>query len=253
MKPQLTTQPQSSKLRAMLNGNIPAKGILLSSTLMFVLLFLFPSCSENSSLSSITSSIKNSVASGVEAIGGSARGVPAIGLAQSPVQRAGAIATPGAAKQSLEASTSGTSDIYIGMTRIELLNLYPGAKETTASTIELHDAAYDVPGVWTFSFRDEKLSWFVFNGYNTEINPDSFTQSLKTARTLIDTYTAILGLPGQLSKGIEVFKDPTVQRHQGYKVISAQWDTPKGKIVVDFSFLGEGNDYSFLVTLQASA
>ncbi|KGE70802.1 hypothetical protein DC28_15040 [Spirochaeta lutea] len=233
---------------AQLNYPMKKHSIVNPGLMGLILVLALAGCSSEGSLSSLTQTVRNSITSGVEAVGESTRGVPAVGLAEAPLHRAQG---PQIAQDSL--APHQTTDIYIGMSKAELLALYPRAKETTASTIELQDAAFDVSGVWTFSFRDNKLSWFVFNGYNQDITSDSFTRTLKTAETLIDSYTAILGLPGQISRGISVFKDPRIQRHQGYQVISAQWNTPKGKIVVDFSFLGEGNDYSFLVTLQASA
>jgi hypothetical protein len=43
------------------------------------------------------------------------------------------------------------------------------------------------------------------------------------------------------------------QAHNGYKVREAQWRTPHGQVVVDFSFLGEGGVYSLLLTIQATS
>lgn len=165
----------------------------------------------------------------------------------SDIELASLISSP-AARSSIEKGI-----VYIGMTESSLRQTFPARDITQVGPglVDVVDRS-DIPGKWTLNFKDGKLSWFVFNSEIRKIGSDEFKKSLDMTRKLIGKYSDALGTPGRLVRGIEDFRDPSVQKHQGYQVLNAVWNTPEGRIIVNFSFIGEDNNYSFLVSLQGS-
>ena len=152
------------------------------------------------------------------------------------------------------ATDESSQGIRIGMSREAVVGQFNTGlvTEISSSIVEVAEHGPDFPGKWTFNFNEDKLTWFVFNASSNEISNDKFQQYLVMTQGLIDKYAQALGTPGRVTRGIQEFRDPASQKHQGYQVLHASWDHSGGRVVVNYSFIGEGNNYSFLVSLQGS-
>lgn len=151
-------------------------------------------------------------------------------------------------------NNSQSQDIKIGMKR-ELVKAQFDASqvlEINNSIIEVEDPDSQYPGKWIFNFNDEVLTWFVFNSSSTDISRSNFDTYLKMAEGLITKYSQALGRSGRITRGILEFRDPALTRHQGYQVLNAIWEDGNSRVLINYSFIGEGNNYSFLVSLQVS-
>lgn len=151
-------------------------------------------------------------------------------------------------------ANENSQGIRIGMSRDAVVGQFNAGlvTEISSSIVEVDEHGSDLPGKWTFNFSEDKLTWFVFNASSNEITNDNFQQYLRMTQGLIDKYAQALGTPGRVTRGIQDFRDPANQKHQGYQVLHASWDNSGGRVVVNYSFIGEGNNYSFLVSLQGS-
>jgi hypothetical protein len=138
-------------------------------------------------------------------------------------------------------------------------------KEVIVSTVTLYDSVQldsdlwqldgnlgDIGGRWTISFANNKVSWFAFSSFDHYINENEFTDTLSRIQEVVELYSKFLGNPRRVITGITTYKDPYTHQHQGYQVFQAQWEANGSRVVVDFSFVGEGRDYGFLVTFQGS-
>ena len=109
---------------------------------------------------------------------------------------------------------------------------------------------HGVKGEWTYSFDEGRLGWYGFSKYWSEadeITAENFDKGLATARSLIASYTKMLGKPQSLKERNTQFKDPTKIRHWGYDVIEARWVSPQGKLTVSFDFHGGKGVYFLLL------
>jgi hypothetical protein len=143
---------------------------------------------------------------------------------------------------------------WIGMSPDQLKTLYPDIAVSADSKDRYTRRAteYGLQGEWLYSFTNSQLNWFVFNASETVIDKPNFSACLAATTDIIDSYRQILGQPQNLRVGIDTFNDPEIKPHNGYLVEQATWESPVGRIRVDFSFLGENKAYEFLVTLQVS-
>lgn len=143
---------------------------------------------------------------------------------------------------------------WIGMSVSDLKALYPDitAAPDSKDRFVRTSNEFGLDGSWMYSFTNQKLHWFVFNASQTVINKPNFSACLAATTNIIENYKEILGQPQRFRVGIPTFNDPEIKAHNGYLVEQASWDSPVGRIKVDFSFLGENKAYEFLVSLQVS-
>jgi hypothetical protein len=144
--------------------------------------------------------------------------------------------------------------LTLGLEKDAIISRFPygNAREMSKDIIEIDDVNFGIPGTWTLGFRASSLAWFSFTGYTSAINPLEFDATLERTEILLDHYSLVFGDPLRFTKGLQEFKDPSMYQHRGYQVLHALWETSEGNIIVDFSFIGEGDEYAFLVTIQGS-
>jgi len=144
--------------------------------------------------------------------------------------------------------------IQLGMAKETLLSMFASNLVTNAEMDlwQVQGNLGEIPGRWTVSFLNNRVTWFAFSSFEHQINADEFSYTLSRTQEVVDLYSQFLGTPRRIILGITQFKDPTTHQHQGYQVYQAQWEANGSRVVVDFSFVGEGRDYGFLVTVQGS-
>jgi hypothetical protein len=154
---------------------------------------------------------------------------------------------------SMESGDVSVGELSIGMSEQAFLSMYPGAREEGIGRYARTSREFGISGKWIYAFHDGVLSWYIFNAHQTEISEESFKRTYQAAGEIIDRYTGRYGTPWREDRGYSEYINPMNQAHNGYKVREAQWRTPHGQVVVDFSFLGEGGVYSLLLTIQATS
>lgn len=144
--------------------------------------------------------------------------------------------------------------VQLGMEKELLVAMVPidSSIPVDSDLWQLEGILGDIPGRWTISFSNDQVSWFAFSSFDHQINEDEFIHTLSRTQEVVELYSLFLGSPRRIISGITQFKDPTTHQHQGYQVYQALWEENGSRIVIDFSFVGEGRDYGFLVTVQGS-
>jgi len=105
-------------------------------------------------------------------------------------------------------------------------------------------------GSWVYDFKDNKLNRYNFDSYSDEINQANFDKYLTVKQDIIENFKRQFGEPTELEFENEIFKDPYVERHWGYDVISAIWRTPEMDFRVQFHFIGSHRDYNFIFSMN---
>ena len=144
------------------------------------------------------------------------------------------------------------SDIKPGLALDNFKNIYPDAKPDNATGQWITNIEEEgISGNWIYTFTNEELSWFIFNGYIDEISEEVFYSCKNATEKLITKYTTQYGKPNKIEKGIQIFKDPLKENHWGYPVLGADWIKENYSIHISFSFIGGNKEpYRFLVTIE---
>jgi TPP-dependent trihydroxycyclohexane-1,2-dione (THcHDO) dehydratase len=143
--------------------------------------------------------------------------------------------------------------VYIGMSIDDFKNIYPEVvPEDYSSTqaFERQETIAGIDGKWYYDFKDSKLTWFQFDRYFNEINQANFDKCLKETRQIIADYKEKYGEPIKYEEEETKFKDPYKERHWGYDVTKAVWQTDKMKILVEFHFMGGKGEYNFIIKID---
>ena len=150
--------------------------------------------------------------------------------------------------------TDNQLPIQLGMSKEVIVSTVSidGPIEVDSDLWQIEGNLGDIGGRWTISFSNNKVSWFAFSSFDHQVNEHEFIDTLSRTQEVVEIYSRFLGNPRRVITGITQFKDPSTHQHQGYQVFQAQWEANGSRIVVDFSFVGEGRDYGFLVTVQGS-
>ncbi len=155
--------------------------------------------------------------------------------------------------QGYSSSSDAERGIRLGMSIDDFRALYPQARVNEGDQFIRQSREFGIPGRWVYSFHGDRLSWFMFNAHQTDVSADLFERTYQAANDFINKYSVLYGTPWREDQGHNEFINPAEKAHRGYKVKEAQWRIPDGRVVVDFSFLGEGGVYSLLLTVQASS
>ncbi|GEM_PF-1466442 len=148
--------------------------------------------------------------------------------------------------------TEGVAEARIrtGMTPKAFRTLYPEAELSSYCEYRRKETLGGLSGERTFAFREKKLAWHVFNAYEEEISRENFHRFRDAAESLIDEYRLLHGEPDRKTRGITGFTDPSKSPHEGYEVLSAEWQMPDETSAIRFSFIGDRGKYAFLVTVE---
>lgn len=130
-----------------------------------------------------------------------------------------------------------TADIAVGMDSTAFASLFPGAIIPPNGQWTRPDEIHGLRGEWTYSFYHHRLSWFVFNSYDSILSPTTFRQYLAATRLAIQDYTNRYGSPSQLMTGVLVFENPN-HGYPGYPVLQASWNSGTENLRIEYSVLG---------------
>lgn len=158
--------------------------------------------------------------------------------------------TLGAASCTDEAESDPESPVSVGMSRRSFQSLHPGVELCSSCELRRTESLQGLVGEWTYAFRDDKLAWYVFNAYEEVVTQDNFERFRQAAEALIDEYGETHGEPNRISRGISSFTNPHTSPHEGYEVLSAEWQKPGEILSLRFNFIGDRGKYSFLLTLE---
>lgn len=140
-----------------------------------------------------------------------------------------------------------------GMTQYQFEQHLPGAMRKTSDTLWQRPATVQgLPGKWSYHFRDDLLSEYVFEAHSRELTAKRFAQWRSGANAIIAQLTRDMGPPTTITKGDQHFRDPAKDHHWGYDVVDAYWNRIKYGVRVKFTFFGGKGDY-FFVTSQEVA
>jgi len=131
------------------------------------------------------------------------------------------------------------ADIAIGMSAADFLRIYPAAKISSNGQWELPGEIGGLRGTWIYSFNRRKLSWYIFNSYEPDVNKVTFVEYLDATKKAITAFNATYGQPDSTSRGLTEFKDPQAG-FGGYPVISASWLKGRENVRIDYSVLAGG-------------
>ena len=138
-----------------------------------------------------------------------------------------------------------------GISLNQLKTVYPQATPDSHGQVRIKDTIAGLDGEWTFSFSGSVLSWATFDALYTDINENTFYLCRNATMEIIDSNTAEIGTPPRIEKGIQVFKDPSLQPHWGYSVIRAEWKDAGISKIIQFVFQGgKGERFSFRVSIE---
>ena len=141
----------------------------------------------------------------------------------------------------------------IGMSLEQAKKLYPKAKESKYQeeiNLTHEDTIHGLVSAWGLNFKDDKLSWMMFNYYDGKLSETNFKKCLKATKEIIADYTKWYGEPDELITGNQKYVDPYKKKHWGYDVLEARWKNVNGeKMKVEFTFLGGKGEYQFLVVI----
>ena len=113
------------------------------------------------------------------------------------------------------------------------------------------DAKVDkLDGRWAYNFVDNKLNWFMFNSYSDDLNQANFNKYLSVTQLVIDDFKQIYGEPDEFVFENKTYKDPYIERHWGYDVMSAVWHTDEMSFKIEFIFMGGKGEYNFLFKMN---
>ncbi len=130
-----------------------------------------------------------------------------------------------------------TADIAVGMSVRDFGAIFPGAKIPATGQWTRPDEIHGLRGEWTYSFYRNRLSWFVFNSYESNVTVTTFREYLDATRKAIDSFTQDYGRPSETVRGVLEFKDPRAG-YPGYPVLKASWSTGSENLRIDYSVLG---------------
>lgn len=154
----------------------------------------------------------------------------------------------------LSFAASSQPKAKIGMSIDEVKALYPNANSVfneSNSVITQKETIYGLENEWGFRFRDEKVDWIYFHHYENDFNEENFAVFFNAAKKTIADYESIFGQADQIEIGDTVFKDPYIERHWGYDVITAKWtNAQEMKIKVQFHFAGGKAHYYLLFKIH---
>lgn len=143
--------------------------------------------------------------------------------------------------------------VYIGMSQSEFLEIYSNLDKTNTTPDKqwtIKETIYSLNGEWTYSFKNNKLDWYVWDYYDEDITEEKFNKCLNTTKKIFDKNSQLLGKPTK-SEDFEMnYKDPYKQRHWGYEVCAALWKTEKEQLKVSFEFLGGKGMYQYLIKIE---
>lgn len=156
------------------------------------------------------------------------------------------------AHKNSHAKTLTTDNIAIGMSLDDFYDIFPQARLSADGEWSRPDELFGLRGDWTYSFYHKRLSWYLFNSYQSHVDQPNFDLYLTATRNAIKGYTDSLGEPTQVVDGILEFKNPA-QGYSGYPVLKALWKSKERTLRVDFALLGSaGEQYQFLFTVEMS-
>jgi hypothetical protein len=150
-------------------------------------------------------------------------------------------------------AAAAPAGLQLGMDEAAFTHLYPSARNDGPGRYVRTAREFGINGQWIYSFHGGRLNWYIFNAQETEVSEENFDRTFEAASAIIETYIGLYGAPWREDRGFSEFINPEESSHHGYKVREAQWRIPEGRVVVDFSFLGEGGVYSLLLTIQATS
>ena len=141
--------------------------------------------------------------------------------------------------------------ILPGININQLKSIYPQVSVDSLGQVQIEDQIAGLDGEWTYTFSDGILSWATFDALYSDINENTFYFCRNATLAIIEEYTDKLGVEPRMEKGIQVYKDPSVQPHWGYPVIKADWEEESISRSVHFVFQGgKGERFSFRVSIE---
>jgi len=105
-------------------------------------------------------------------------------------------------------------------------------------------------GGWSYNFKEGKLKWFMYNSYSDDITQENFDKYLLATQKIIEKYKLKYGEPKKITSENKKFKDPYIERHWGYDVIIAIWETDEMDFKIEFTFMGGKGEYNFLFKME---
>lgn len=135
--------------------------------------------------------------------------------------------------------------------KLDFPNLIVGNDTNKQYTI--NSAIEEIEGKWSFTFKENKLFWYIFNAYEYNFSKQTFNIFLESTNKIIDLFSKKFGNPFKIESKNLVYIDPFVKRHYGYNVKSALWSTPNTDFKVQFKFSGSRGDYYFLLKIDFHA
>lgn len=138
------------------------------------------------------------------------------------------------------------ADVAVGMTSQDFGSIFSGVKISANGEWTRPAEIHGLRGHWTYSFYKGKLSWFVFNSYDSTVNANTFRQYLEATQLSFKDYTETLGKPTQLVSGVLEFKNPR-DGYPGYPVLTASWQTETENLRIEYSVLSSGREHAQLL------
>jgi hypothetical protein len=156
----------------------------------------------------------------------------------------------GGKAETMKSSNSAEGVPQVGMSLADFRTLFPDVKPDSHGQWPRDAELHGLSGGWTYTFKDDRLQWFMFDVYERTVDAAHFDRCLEATRRIMDDYRARYGEPAAVEEGTLRFRDPGQDHHWGYPVLEASWVTTAEKIRVSFKFKGSHGDYYFLVKVE---
>lgn len=143
--------------------------------------------------------------------------------------------------------------IELGISLKEFQQFYPerlSGEILQTKQYQYKENLQGLDGEWSYDFKDGQLDWFLWDFYDYNITEQNFEKTKQAYKNIIDNYKEIYGEPTEINSENENFKDPYTQRHWGYDVIKATWQTENFNFSVSLRFSGTRGDYYFLTKIE---
>jgi len=140
----------------------------------------------------------------------------------------------------------GTNIDQINSSNLSLIDKKEGRKQQFSE----RGITKNFAGKWIYDFKDNKLDKYYFDSYCEDINQANFIFYLKNTNQIIEHFKTKYGEPTKLKSDNKSYKDPSIQRHYGYNVLSGTWKTEDMDFRIQFRFNGGCSNYNFLFKME---
>jgi hypothetical protein len=151
--------------------------------------------------------------------------------------------------------TPAFPQVGLGIDEAALLRLFPSVEiHRYPDMVQAHRQAsvHGVAGTWSYTFKQGKLAWVMFNSYEKDITEANFDRYRLAIDAIEADYTKRYGPPIKRKSGKQFFEDPHAEGHHhwGYEVFDAVWKVEGALVQAEFHFMGGKGQYAFLVKME---